>query len=48
MDDSTRILLLALRRALIMALGAVEDVLGLPRTITKRSERREPLQHVVE
>lgn len=40
MDDRTRKLLLTLRAALIMALGAIEDVLGLPRTLPSRTERR--------
>jgi hypothetical protein len=40
MDDRTRTLLLALRCALLMALGAVEDALGLPRSVPTRQERR--------
>ncbi len=40
MDDRTRAMLLALRAALLMALGAVEDALGLPRTVPSRKERR--------
>jgi hypothetical protein len=40
MDDRTRSLLMALRAALLMALGAVEDALGLPRTLPSRAERR--------
>jgi hypothetical protein len=40
MDDRTRQLLLTLRAALLMALGAVEDVLGMPRTLPPRKDRR--------
>lgn len=40
MDDRTRTLLLTLRAALLMALGAIEDVLGLPRSLPSRKERR--------
>jgi hypothetical protein len=40
MDDRTRVMLLAVRAALIQVLGAVEDALGLPRTLPSRSERR--------
>lgn len=41
MDDRTRQLLFTLRAALLMALGAIEDALGLPRTVPTRKERRE-------
>lgn len=40
MDDRTRQLLLTLRAALLMALGAIEDCLGMPRTLPSRKERR--------
>lgn len=40
MNNETKTLLMTLRRALIMALSAVEDLLGLPRTIPNRAERR--------
>lgn len=40
MDDRTHRLLIALRAALIMALGAIEDALGMPRSIATRRERR--------
>lgn len=40
MDDRTRAMLMALRAALLMALAAVEDALGLPRTLPSRRERR--------
>jgi hypothetical protein len=40
MDDRTRVMLLAVRAALIQVLGALEDALGLPRTLPSRSERR--------
>jgi hypothetical protein len=41
MDDRTRHLLLTLRAALLMALGAIEDALGMARTLPSRRERRE-------
>jgi len=41
MDDRTRNLLLTLRAALIMAIGQIEDALGMPRTLPSRSERRQ-------
>lgn len=40
MSNETKTLLMALRRALIMALSAVEDLLDLPRTVQPRPERR--------
>lgn len=40
MNNETKTLLMTLRRALIMALSAVEDLLGLPRTVQPRAERR--------
>jgi hypothetical protein len=43
-DDRTRIMLLAVRRALLMALAAIEDALGLPRSVPCRAERREELR----
>lgn len=48
MNDRTRKLLFTLRAALIMALDAVDDLLGLPRTVPSRSERRKSLTPVVE
>lgn len=36
-----RALLLSLRAALIAALNAVEDALGVPRTCANRKERRD-------
>jgi hypothetical protein len=39
MDDRTRHMLLTLRAALLMALGAIEDALGLPRTLPSRTAR---------
>jgi len=39
-DDRTRAMLMALRAALLMALAACEDALGLPRTLPSRAERR--------
>lgn len=36
MDPKTRALLLCVRSALIMTLGALEDFLGLPRSIPKK------------
>lgn len=44
----SRLLLFALRRALILALGALEDYLGVNRTVEprrKRKGRREPTAH---
>lgn len=40
MNDRTRSLLITLRAALIMALNAIDDALGLPRTVPSRAERR--------
>ena len=40
LDDRTRVLLMALRQALIIALGALEDYLGLQRSIVPRRKRR--------
>lgn len=40
MDDRTKYMLLALRSALIMALGAIEDSLSMPRSLPTRPERR--------
>jgi hypothetical protein len=40
MDDRTRIMLLAMRAALIQLLGAIEDCLSMPRTLPSRAERR--------
>lgn len=37
----TRALLLAVRQALIIALGAVEDYAGMPRSIEPKHKRRE-------
>jgi len=38
-DDSTRVLLLSFRQALLMILGALEDYLQLPRSITPKHLR---------
>lgn len=40
MSEGQRKLYLTLRAALIMTLNAIDDLLGLPRTIPCRSERR--------
>jgi hypothetical protein len=40
LSPQTRRLLHVLRAALISALGAIDDLLGLPRTIPPRSERK--------
>jgi hypothetical protein len=48
MNERTRQLLVTLRAALIMALNAIDDVLGLPRTVPCRSERRKALTNVLE
>jgi hypothetical protein len=47
-NDRTRQLLITLRAALIMALNALDDVLGLPRTIPCRAERRRALTNVLD
>lgn len=39
MTQSTRVLLLTVRQALIMILGALEDYLGMERSITPRRKR---------
>jgi hypothetical protein len=39
-NERTRQLLITLRAALIMALNAIDDCLGMPRTIPCRAERR--------
>jgi len=39
MTDRERSLWLALRRALLMALGALEDYLGLPRSVVPKHKR---------
>jgi len=38
-DTRQRVLLMAIRQALIMALGALEDYLGLDRSIVPRHRR---------
>jgi len=38
-SEKQRILLMAIRQALIIALGALEDYLGLPRSIVPRRKR---------
>jgi len=38
-DDRQRTLLMAVRQALIIALGAIEDYLGLARSIVPRRKR---------
>ena len=38
---STRVLLLAFRQALLIALGALEDYLGLPRSVVPKHKREE-------
>lgn len=44
MTDDTRRLLILLRAALIQALGAIEDALGLPRSVVSRRERHQAQQ----
>lgn len=39
MSNETKILLMTLRRALIMALSAIDDLLERPRTIESRRDR---------
>lgn len=38
-DDSTRALLMTVRQSLIMVIGAMEDYLGLERSIIPRRKR---------
>lgn len=38
-DDRTRVLLMAVRQALIMILGALEEYLGMERSIIPRKKR---------
>ena len=40
MTDTERILWVAIRQALIIALGAIEQFLGLPRSIEPRHKRK--------
>ncbi len=40
MTEAQRTLLLTIRQALIIALGALEEYLGLPRSIVPKHERR--------
>lgn len=40
MSPELRMTLLAVRRALLMALSAVEDALGVPRSVASREDRR--------
>lgn len=40
-DERTKVLLLSVRQAIIMMLGALEDYLGLPRSITPRHRKGE-------
>ncbi len=48
MNERTRQLLITLRAALIMALNAIDDALGMPRTIHCRAERRKTLTNVLD
>jgi hypothetical protein len=48
MSDQTRNLLITLRAALIMTLNALDDLLGLPRTVPCRAARRKSLTNVVQ
>lgn len=48
MTEKHRNLFFTLRAALIMALNAVDDLLGLPRTVPCRSERRIGLRGVID
>lgn len=38
-DEKTRQLLISVRQALLIALGALEDYLGLPRTVVPKHKR---------
>jgi hypothetical protein len=39
MDERFRILLIAVRQALIITLGAIEEFLGIPRSIVPKHKR---------
>jgi hypothetical protein len=39
MSDNTRKLLLAMRQALLIALGAIEDYLGMERSVVPKHKR---------
>jgi hypothetical protein len=38
-DDKTRVLLLAIRQALLIALGAIEEFLGIERSVVPKNKR---------
>lgn len=40
LSPQLRLLLIAVRGAIMQLLGAIEDALGLPRTLPTRAERR--------
>lgn len=40
MDEKTRLALMTARRTLIALLNVLDDVLGLPRTVPSKEERR--------
>ena len=40
MEDKTRILLLAVRQAILIILGAIEDYLGLERSVVPKHRRQ--------
>jgi hypothetical protein len=48
MSERHRKLFITLRAALIMALNAVDDILGIPRTVPCRSERHAALRGVID
>ena len=39
MDERQRILLMTFRQALIMVLGALEDYMGMPRSVVPKRKR---------
>ncbi len=41
MEEKTRILLLAVRQAVLMILGAIEDYLGMERSVVPQHLRKE-------
>lgn len=43
-DERTRRLLMVVRQALIMVLGALEEYLGMPRSIVPQRKREESRQ----
>jgi hypothetical protein len=38
-DDKTKVLMMAIRQALLIALGAIEEFLGIERSVTPKHKR---------